>query len=838
MPAAPITFTINQPDGTSFEAKQKGDETIHWYETHDGYTIIKNKETGWWYYAIPDLYSGFTMGKYKVGSLKISRDQIKSSKGLKPAARQAKKINRKLPLLKRNITFPHSQKIIVIMVEFNDITGKYTKETFQDLFFSQDKRSVANYYNEISYGKFNIIPAFNGVNNGVVGWEKLNQDHPDCERSEDPISSYIKLALDAIKSSDSYIDFSIYDDNEDGVITPLELSLIIVVAGYEASYGGVNANPSVWAHQSILPSPVLLDGKELSYYAMFGEKHFDHQATIGVMVHELGHLMLGLPDLYDTDYTSQGIGLFDVMCGGSWAQSYTDKYPGATPVHPSAWTKEYIGFTTPKIINNSSGLALKAVSNDSTIIKVLTQNSNEYFLIENRYFTGYDSGFIGALGLSEKTGGIAIWHIDNSLFSEDFFDWNSFNNNEEHKLVDIEEAISTQNLDTVNGKSRLEDLYYFGNNSTFNNLSNPDSKLYINSPSGVSIANISAPGTLMTVDILAPFDSPLIPENILLNPSFDSGSFDWTINSNNDIIIADISIAHSGKWFAWLGDDLYSKINVNENLYQDINIPSYSSVVYLQFWYLILTEELTNIGTYDKLIVEIRNPDDNSLLKTLVKLSNLDNTLGWLASEQFNVSDFIGKKIRLNFYAETNDNHITLFLVDDISLFAIKGIETPGLSVSSMSLDFGTVKTGSSNTKELKLSNTGNAQLVVGNLSIKGTDTANFSIINDNCSGKIFSKSDEQTVQIVYTPKASGIKNAVLFIPSNDPLNPVLEIPLTGLGKKDDDKKCFITKIISGTLFEPYNKNITKIKDRDMLNNLTGSFIIKIYYKYSPYVLK
>jgi hypothetical protein len=44
-------------------------------------------------------------------------------------------------------------------------------------------------------------------------------------------------------------------------------------------------------------------------------------------------------------------------------------------------------------------------------------------------------------------------------------------------------------------------LFYSGNNSTFDNSSTPNSKLYDNSSSGISATSISAAGDNMTLTI-------------------------------------------------------------------------------------------------------------------------------------------------------------------------------------------------------------------------------------------------------------------------------------------------------------------------------------------------
>ncbi len=50
-PARPRPTNLVQPDGYKFTATLKGDEHFAFAETPDGYSIITNKETGYWCYA-------------------------------------------------------------------------------------------------------------------------------------------------------------------------------------------------------------------------------------------------------------------------------------------------------------------------------------------------------------------------------------------------------------------------------------------------------------------------------------------------------------------------------------------------------------------------------------------------------------------------------------------------------------------------------------------------------------------------------------------------------------------------------------------------------------------
>jgi hypothetical protein len=66
--------------------------------------------------------------------------------------------------------------------------------------------------------------------------------------------------------------------------------------------------------------------------------------------------------------------------------------------------------------------------------------------------------------------------------------------------LDLEEA-NHADLDSGGSTGRTTHLYYSGNNSTFNNSSNPSSKWNDNSSSGISITNISAAGDDMTITV-------------------------------------------------------------------------------------------------------------------------------------------------------------------------------------------------------------------------------------------------------------------------------------------------------------------------------------------------
>jgi hypothetical protein len=108
-------------------------------------------------------------------------------------------------------------------------------------------------------------------------------------------------------------------------------------------------------------------------------------------------------------------------------------------------------------------------------------SADEYFLVEYRNSSGYDKGLWAFLG-NNTFGGIAIWHVDESM---------SNNSDDTHRLVDLEEADGDESAGSDT------DFWYSGNSasgSKFSRNSTPDSKRYDGKSSGVCIKNFSAAG--------------------------------------------------------------------------------------------------------------------------------------------------------------------------------------------------------------------------------------------------------------------------------------------------------------------------------------------------------
>ncbi|MCL4535777.1 MAG: M6 family metalloprotease domain-containing protein, partial [Bacteroidetes bacterium] len=516
-PVAPIDVTIVQPDGTSFQAHPYGDEWTNGYETKDGYTLAREETTGFWEYADHDAAgrlkpSGWRPGKQSPPAVeKHLRDKTRAVNPNAAAASSALKSQ-----MAPNIG---SQSVLVILVQFtNQSSVGSSPANWSNAFFGSGA-SVKRYYEEASYGKFSFVPATTQgtAYPGVVGWLTLPYAHPNTGGNTSDANR--QIVHDAIIAADPYVNYAGFDTNHDGYLSYDELHIVVVVAGYEAAYGGTAAacSPNVWAHRWALgdtvPAPQV-DGVYAGGYAggggylEFGEwdcatyDYPGHMATIGTAAHELGH-DIRWPDLYDVDQSSEGVGVWSIMGSGGWLR--TTGYAGSLPGHPDAFSKAYQGWLTPtQISGNQAGVTLSQVETNPQVVQLLDNpngidwlfgaqsGTGEYYLAENRQKTGFDAGLPGS--------GLLIWHIDESVTASNYA-----NANEYHPLVGLEQADGLNQLQLKVNRGDVGDPYPgTSNNYTFNDTSNPNSKLYSGASSGASVTNISTGSSTISADFAGP----------------------------------------------------------------------------------------------------------------------------------------------------------------------------------------------------------------------------------------------------------------------------------------------------------------------------------------------
>lgn len=393
-----------------------------------------------------------------------------------------------------------TRKALVLLVDFSDKPSIHSNSQFRSLLFSSGTYSLADYYYEVSYGQFSLTGE-------VYGWFQAPQ--PYSYYVGDSFGIYKpypnnsqRLVEDVVALADNQIDFQQFDEDNDGFVE----NLFVIHSGPGAEETG--SKTDIWSHKWQLSDGRVpyqtADGVKVDVFTIQPERFDDNSLiTIGVFAHEFGHI-LGLPDLYDTDYSSSGLGWFCLMAGGSWAKSEKSGLPGSSPVHPCVWCKYVLGWLNPNALerggkDSETPAILPAVAKTDKAYRLLANpndidwtldntGTGEYFLVENRYRVGFDQGLPGS--------GLLILHIDESQ---------SDNSNEKKPLVGIIQAdrlgyaLPARDWGSAATLWKNDSIGFPAFPDPYNRR--PYSQLYDGTLSGVSINDISPADSLMTANL-------------------------------------------------------------------------------------------------------------------------------------------------------------------------------------------------------------------------------------------------------------------------------------------------------------------------------------------------
>ncbi|MEA2066376.1 MAG: M6 family metalloprotease domain-containing protein [Thermotogota bacterium] len=489
VPSYPGITELSQPDGTTFMVYQIGDEFAH-LVLYNGYPVMKNPDTGWWEY----------LSLKEKGTLSLTGNLVK--KDTPPSIKfdiqeYFRKAAKPVEYEKQTVT-TGILKFPVVLINFSDTATSFDLSDFEKV-FNGIENSVKDYYEETSYNKLDI--QFE-----VVGWYNAPESHNYYS------SRAYKLALEAAIYGDGDLDYSQYDNNNDGDVD----SLIIIHQGQGQEFSGDPTD--IWSHKSSI-SYETNDGVNVRGYTMQPER-LDWEeniyiTTIGVICHELGH-GLGLPDLYDTDGSSDGIGDWGLMGHGSWNWH---EVPGDSPAHLTGWSKLHLEWVNPSVLDNFHGsLTFDEVElhEDIVVYNNPARKNIEYFLLENRQKTGYDSALPGH--------GLLIYHIDEQARQSD----------DKHRKVHVVEADNDNALDEYKGDRGSDGDPFPGStyNTSFTPDSSPKSEFYDASP-GPSLTYITEDQTKIYAELNS------TATNIVAEISADVAwiikkDYDWTFNKSVD----------------------------------------------------------------------------------------------------------------------------------------------------------------------------------------------------------------------------------------------------------------------------------------------------------------
>lgn len=312
-----------------------------------------------------------------------------------------------------------------------------------DHWINQAAIRFPQYFTEVSYSNLvanvTVSPVYSLAN-------------PMCYYRNEVDSSLERLAIDAVAQAQAAsVDFSQY-----GAVV-----IVHAGAGEETDYANdsardiwslyystscIDTNPAIGCQ----PLPSLKNGEPFNEFIVMPQTGSQDDIVVdplGVYVHEFGH-WLGLPDLYPTNFNSwDGPGKWSLMADGIYLKG-ADNIAGSSPSHPDAWCKTYLRWVTPQLISTDNvSSTLLPVETNQQIIKVpaSTTAQFQYFLLENRQQTGFDSGLPGS--------GLLVWLIDEAVIyapSPGGLAGNTVNNNPVHPGVALMEADGNNALKNYN----------------------------------------------------------------------------------------------------------------------------------------------------------------------------------------------------------------------------------------------------------------------------------------------------------------------------------------------------------------------------------------------------
>ncbi|MCG3119897.1 MAG: hypothetical protein ALAOOOJD_02450 [bacterium] len=487
-------------------------------------------------------------------------------------------------------------------------------------YFEAQLLALKNYFASVSGGKlilrYQVFPAANDeafhldqpMNYYGPGRKDSNSDKRLAELLQDGFKKADASGAIDFSQFDSFILFhaGVGEDFADEVdTTPNDIPSAFLtlddlrqhLGNGSATYQGIPVRNGSF----FIPDGIILPETQSREISGAGLVEFGLLGTSTLM---FGH-QLGLPNLFDTDHGTPGIGYFGLMDQGS------NNFQGLLPAQPEAWSKVFLGWEKPIVVTQGENLEIAAAlhANPNKIYKIPLTDT-EYFLLENRQrdvdgnriAIGRDvngvrvefkeTGFIASQSIGVITQvdeydfglpyafdnnnrvqagcGILIWHIDEAVIRQNYAS-NRVNADRDHRGVDLEEADGAQDIGRVYGfidpgsgsengiaedawwKSNPVILQYLRKDQpvAFGPTTMPSTASNSGAQTGIVVTNFSEIQPVMTFSVrnafnVANFPQPASMKSNLLPPLLA----DLTGDGKLDVVVA----AASGEIYAWQMD--------------------------------------------------------------------------------------------------------------------------------------------------------------------------------------------------------------------------------------------------------------------------------------------
>lgn len=551
----PEPAVITQSDGTKITVYAFGDEHNHWYTTSDGVLLYHE---GFDYYVAEIDANGNLIPTKQLAHEVSSRSEIEKKLIKKQNRRlfynvidkeMSKHAARREPIADNSTLFPHkgNPRAIVILAEFTDSVFKDAdlKSVFEQYLNAEqidnnvgnstvgkNYGSVMKYFKDMSYGKF--MPQFD-----IYGPVKLSKELKYYgEGKHDHMN---RLLPEVCQLADNEIDFSQYDENNDGYID----LVYVICAGYSQSYSQ-NSTDCIWPKSGSFNFGTY-DGKKAFRYGVhtelnafpgaFKKQGLDYAINgIGLFCHEFSHCM-GLPDFYPVSPAAQnafnpGMELWDIMDGGEYLKN------GYSPTEYTAWEREAMGwFTIDELTKDDKGnVALGNINNGGKAYRIKNDadpTGNEYLVLQYIEKEGWNKPLYGQ--------GMLVTHVDYDATAFSLSS-NSVNNTIGHSRYTIipADGIYISSYDTSKTREEYKKSMEGDPYPSFGITELCSIPWYTGDDTKKPILNIkediSAPVEKLTFDYIVPHDTITPREGFVFENIFVNGAPEGNITMTNAAI--------------------------------------------------------------------------------------------------------------------------------------------------------------------------------------------------------------------------------------------------------------------------------------------------------------
>ena len=466
------------------------------------------------------------------------------------------------PTYEQAAAAPLSTPLLIVLADFSDSDiSSYLpnpETAWSNLMFGRNQGQGNNFWYEVSTGQFQLLKAresYGQADDGVV--------HVHLSAAKPTSGTYVvqnqPWIPEALDMAAQYVRFADYDLDKNGRISNHELSILFVLNLDTANISGAGAEANIPINHAIGGNGVVIE-KFLRVE--------DEYTSIGVPCHELGHHIFGMTHAPSpSDHDLMGMGCYAEDPVITLLHKSTDHY-ATRPTGPTAIGKVMAGLVTPTAITQTT-LGVKLYSPQSINHNVITLPIVDGLLyLENRTAEGYDRSIPFCNG---ETGG--LFATDNAQYLQPL------------DIPGIKTYAGAISFD-VRDENFCDYYALKGRNDTF-------------TIGQYTISNLSAPGTVMTLDITRNDVTPAIDNykfRYWVTDTTRTGYRMWRnlpapANQTTDIDFATFPSGTDPKGYFTIGLDAYYNTGEVRSVDADATWTSTSSYL------TIVTNPIKNPGT-------------------------------------------------------------------------------------------------------------------------------------------------------------------------------------------------------------------------------------------------